>query len=146
MSGKKINKTKCPNNKKVKRPINNGRKNPNFLFLKPAKSKINEKPAWPDKTGSKEESSDTDGKKRKSLEVKEEDSTLKITRQKLSKKNLRQNLSKKLQRAEADPKAGPKDLRAAQKDSKAAQKVLRQEKVKEDDILIVFSCYVIAKN
>ena len=148
-SGKKINKIKCPNKKKVKKPINNGKKNPNSQSLKSAKSKIKGRPPWPDKTGFKEESSDTDGKKLKSLEakeVKEEDSILKITKQRFSKKNTKQNLSKKLQRAKAARRAVQKDLRVAQKDSKADQKVLREERVKEDDILIVFSCYVIAKN
>ena len=77
---------------------------------------------------------------RRVKEVKEEDSILKITRQKLSKKNTRQNLSKKLQRVKAARRAVQKDLKVARKDSKADQKALREERVKEDDILIVFSC------
>ena len=138
-SGKKINKIKCPNKKRVKKHINSGRKNQNFRFLKSERLRIKEKPAWPSRTGFKGENSDTDGKKLKKLEPREEDSILRIIRQRLSKKDSKPNLFKRHQRAKVAQKAD-------QKGSRVAQKVVqRQERVKEDDILIVFSWKIFTK-
>lgn len=71
------------------------------------------------------------GKTPKNLEAREEDSILKTTRPRLSKKNLKQNLSKKPQKAKEVQKG-------VRKDSKEEQRVQREERVREDDILIVF--------
>ncbi len=99
--------------------------------------RIKEKPAWPSKTGFKGESSDTDGKKLKKLELREEDSILRTIRQKHSRKDSRQNLSKRPQRVKAAQKEDRKGSRVEQK------VVLRQERVKEDDI---FNCFLMEKD
>jgi hypothetical protein len=95
--------------------------------------KIKEKQQWQSKTGSRGESSGMDGKKLRKLEVKQEDLILRIIRQRLSKKNSRPNLSKRLQREKVAQKEDQRGSRAERK------VVLRQERVKENDILIAFS-------
>lgn len=116
MSGKRINKIRCQSKKKVKKLIFNGKRNLNFQSLKPEKRKIREKLESPDKTFSKEEGSDTDGKKPNNLEVKEdkeakvEESTLRIRRHKFSRKGSKPNSSKKLQKeVKADPREEQKE-------------------------------------
>ena len=78
-----------------------------------------------------------DGKKLKKVEIKEEELILRIIRQRLSKKDSRPNLSKRRQREKVAQKEDRKGSRAERK------VVLRQERVKEDDILIVFSWNIV---
>ena len=61
--GKKMPKIKCQKIKKVKKHINNGRKNLSCLSLKLGKHRIKEKPIKLNKAGFKEESLDMDLKK-----------------------------------------------------------------------------------
>lgn len=95
--GKKIKKIKCPNKKKVKRLIFNGKRSLNYRFLKQAKFKMKEKLVLPNKVGLKEENSDTVGEKPRK-EVHKAILNLKTTKQRPSKKDLKRNLSKKLQK------------------------------------------------
>lgn len=95
--GKKIKKIKCPNKKKVKRLIFNGKRSLNYPFLKQAKFKMKEKLVLPNKVGLKEENSDTVGEKPRK-EVHKAILNLKTTKQRPSKKDLKRNLSKKLQK------------------------------------------------
>ena len=92
MSGKKIQRTKCLNSKKVRRPIFNGKKSPISLYPRLDKSKIKEKLAWQRKVGSEEESPDMDGDKPKNQALKQ---ALKTTKHKPSKRDLKPSLFKK---------------------------------------------------
>ncbi len=86
--GKRINKIKCPNNKKEKRLIYNGKRNLNFPFLKSDKCKIKKRLIKPSLIGFKEENSGMGGDKLNNLVPKVEAiSDLKIIRLKLSKKD-----------------------------------------------------------
>lgn len=117
LSGKKIKKIKCLSKKKVKRLISNGKRNPNYQFLKLVKFKMKEKPILLNKAGFKEENSDTAGGKQKKEELQEVISNLKTTKQRLSKRDLKPNLSKKLQ-----------------KERNLEEQVKERENQKEDDI------------
>ena len=61
--GKKMLKIKCQKIKKVKKLMNNGRKNQNYQFLESDKMKIKEEQIKLKKAGFKEESLDMDLKK-----------------------------------------------------------------------------------
>ncbi len=69
MSGKKIQKIKCQNRKKVKKHIHNGKRNLNCLFQKQGKFKINNKSIWLKIVGYKEENLVMDGNKINKKEV-----------------------------------------------------------------------------
>jgi hypothetical protein len=51
LSGKKMLKTKCQKIKKAKKPIQNGKRNPNFQSRKLGKMKMRKRRILPDRTG-----------------------------------------------------------------------------------------------
>lgn len=144
MSGKRINKTKCLKNKRVKKPMINGRKSPNFPSLKLDRLKTKEKQVSLDKIGSKEESSDTVGRITNNPGLKE-DLDSRTTKPKLSRSDSRQSSSKKPQREENLEEVSVKVRKEALKEglrevSKEGQEEeLKEEKVREDDI---FNCFL----
>lgn len=83
--------------KKERKLISNGKRNPNYPFLKLVKWKMKGKQDLPNKVGLKEENSDMVGERKSSLDLKEIFSS-RIIRQKHSKRDLRQSLFKKHQK------------------------------------------------
>ena len=142
MFGKKMNKIRCRKNKRARKLMINGRKNPNFRFLRLDRLKIKEKLELPGTIGFKEENSDMVGKIPSKLEL-EEALVSRTKRLKLFKKDLRLSSYKKLPR-EANQEDLVKELREVLKEDlkEALREVLKEdleevhkvEKEREDDI------------
>lgn len=95
--GKKTKKIKCPNKKRVRRLIFNGKRNRSCRSLRQEMLRMKEKQTLPRKVGLREENSDMVGEKRNKRDQRAT-SSLKITKQRLSKRDSKLSSSKKPQK------------------------------------------------